>query len=154
MVPWVVGAVALLAAGLVGVYFLAQTIFRVETKADTVLLEIDQKDAEVYVDGGKINVGRPGDRNTITVEAKEGKHLLRVTKVGFEAWTDDITFHANEAYRVKVSLKPVVVAKNDNKADKNPAKNDPATVKKSDPIPQPADPPRKKMKRNLLPKSR
>ncbi len=107
----------MLGAGLVGVYFL---VFRVETKPGTVLLEIDQKDAQVFVDGERISVGRPGDNNSVTVEAKEGKHLLRVTKVGFEPWTDDITFPASEPYRVKVSLKPVAVAKNDKNANKDP----------------------------------
>jgi serine/threonine protein kinase/formylglycine-generating enzyme required for sulfatase activity len=107
--PWLVwafGGGLLLVAGLV----LAIIILRVETKAGTVLLEIDQKDVEVSLDGDKITIGRPGDKDAITVEAKEGKHLLRVTKPGFEAWTDDITFRDKDPHRVKISLKPVAAA--------------------------------------------
>jgi formylglycine-generating enzyme required for sulfatase activity/predicted Ser/Thr protein kinase len=130
--PWLIGGAALLLAGLVGSYFLASIILRVETKAGTVLLEIDQKDADVFVDGEKIIIGRPGDKNTITVEAKEGKHLLRVTKEGFEAWTNEITFRDNEPNRVKISLTPVAVAQNQPKDRKEAPNKDPAPKKEQE----------------------
>jgi len=130
--PWVLGAAAVLLAA----YFLATIVLRVDTKAGTVLLEIDQKDAEVSVDGGKITLGPPGDKDTITVEAKEGKHLLRVTKEGFEAWTDDITFRANEPYRIRISLKPVVVPQNLPKDKPEPPRKGPATQREEVPAPK------------------
>jgi hypothetical protein len=102
-----VGA-AVLALGL-GAWLLAGVVFKTKVKTPNgevyVVLEIDQPDAEVIVDGQKINVHVPGDNKPIEIQVEPGRsHKLRVRKDGFEAVTQDIELKTGKSPPIKIRL--------------------------------------------------
>lgn len=104
----------IIAACLAGFLFLtwaATIIFKVETKAGTIILEIDQLElagAEVSVDGEKRITIRSGEgQEPINIEADEKTHSLKVTKGGFEAFVTSFTVKAGQQQTIKVRLDPV-----------------------------------------------
>jgi serine/threonine protein kinase/Leucine-rich repeat (LRR) protein len=102
--PLLLAGVATLAvAGLL----LSLFVFRVRTKAGTVVVEVDQPGAEVLVDGGKIKLTAPGDKEPVEIEVDEGKHELKVTKGGFQTATRALTLKAGERPLVRVHLEPL-----------------------------------------------
>jgi formylglycine-generating enzyme required for sulfatase activity/anti-sigma factor RsiW len=72
-----------------------------------VVLEIDQPGAEVQVDGQKITVNVPGDGQPIEVKVEPGQHRLRISKGGFEVFTEDIELKVGKSAPIKVALKPI-----------------------------------------------
>jgi serine/threonine protein kinase len=76
-----------------------------------VLVEIDQADAEVLVDGKKINVRVPGDMEPIEISVKdEREYTLLVKKGGFEAETRKFTYRTGKGQPIRVRLKKLAKA--------------------------------------------
>ncbi len=70
----------------------------------TVIVEVDQPDAIVEIDGKKIPIKSPDDKGPFTVEVDEGRHELKVTKAGFEPFTRAFTAKAGDREAIKVHL--------------------------------------------------
>lgn len=101
---WMVVALGLLSAA--ALIPLAAVVFQVRTPDGTIVLEQVPDGAEVFVDGRRIDVRLPGDKETVRVEAPPGKRELKITKGGFQAFTKQITLLAGKTETIKVSLKP------------------------------------------------
>ena len=82
-----------------------------KTPAGTIVLQIDQPEiagAEVAVDGQKKITLKPGrDQEPITIVADEKRHLLRVTKGGFETFAQEFTVDAGKPTQIAVHLEPL-----------------------------------------------
>jgi formylglycine-generating enzyme required for sulfatase activity/serine/threonine protein kinase len=108
-----IGGGAAVALALCG-WVLFSVIFRVQTADGTVVLEIDQpaadvQGAQVFVDEEqKITLKLAEDKEPVTIAVPIGKHTLKVTKGGFQAFTQSITVEdAQTAERVRVRLEPL-----------------------------------------------
>ena len=105
-----VGA-AVLALGL-GAWLLAGIVFKTKVKTPDgdafVVLEIDQPNAEVTVDGQKINVRVPGDNKPVEIHVEADRpHKLRIRKDGFEVVTRDVELRSGRSAPIRVLLEPV-----------------------------------------------
>lgn len=104
---WVFAGLALAAF-----VFLAGIVFKGETPAGTVILEVDQPSAAgavVSVDEEQkitINTGKNQEPIQVTADAK--KHTLKVTKGGFETFTRQFTVKSGQTETIKVHLVPLV----------------------------------------------
>ena len=104
---WVIAGLALAAF-----VFLAGIVFKVETPAGTVILEVDQPAAAgamVSVDEEQkitINTGKNQEPIQVTADAKT--HTLKVTKGGFETFTRQFTVKSGQTETIKVHLVPLV----------------------------------------------
>ncbi|MCC6419073.1 MAG: protein kinase [Gemmataceae bacterium] len=105
VLPWLGAA----AAGLLGALWVAGVIFRVQTPAGTLVIEVDQPGAAVFLNNRKYELKIPGGE-PITVEVDEGKHELKVTKGGFETFTKQFAVRAGGKETVKVRLEPLAAA--------------------------------------------
>ncbi len=74
-----------------------------------VVLEIDQSNAEIQVDGKKVTVNVPGDNKPVEIQWKPGRHQLRVSKDGFEVVSREIEWKTGISVPIKVNLEPVKV---------------------------------------------
>jgi formylglycine-generating enzyme required for sulfatase activity len=98
------------AAGLVAVGLLSLVVLTSRTAGGKVVVEIDQKDAQVFVDGKRITTQVPGDMKPIEITVGEGKHELLVQKDGFESVTREFSYRKGQAEPIRVTLKPTVVS--------------------------------------------
>ncbi len=99
----VAGAVALL---LVAVAIVLGVILRIETPAGTLVVEVNEPNAEVQVDDGKVSITTPNDGQPVEVEVDEGRHTLKVSKGGFETFTKEFVIRAKDTEVVAVTLEP------------------------------------------------
>jgi WD40 repeat protein len=76
-------------------------------KAPFVILEIEQPDAEVLVDGQKIQVIVPGDSKPVEIRVPPNKCKLEVKKGGFLAYTREVEVAPGKPDPIKVRLEPV-----------------------------------------------
>jgi formylglycine-generating enzyme required for sulfatase activity/tRNA A-37 threonylcarbamoyl transferase component Bud32 len=118
--PWLIVSVVGLLAVLV---LLAVTVFRVKTTAGTVVVEIDQPDAEISVDGSCMTITSPRDKEPVKIDVDEGSHQLRVTKGGFETFTKQFSLKGGATETIWVQLEPVKTAKSSPPPGKETAKN-------------------------------
>ena len=98
----------LLILGLLGV------VFSMQTPEGTLIVEVNQANAEISVDDGKVTLKSPSDSEPVEVEVAEGKHTLKITKGGFHTFAREfeITSGGEEVIRVTlVPLEKEVVAK-------------------------------------------
>lgn len=120
---WVIAGVMLAAF-----IFLAGIVFKIETPAGTVILEVDQPAAAGAVvtvdDERKITIATGKGQEPIQVSADEKKHTLKVTKGGFETFTWQFTVKSGQTETIKVRLVPLAVAE---KADPDPSMPFPMT---------------------------
>lgn len=100
---------------LASLILLAGIIFKVDTSAGTIILEIDQPElagAVVSVDDQqKITIKTGEGTEPIEVVADEKTHTLKVTKGGFETFTKQFTVKAGGKETIRVRLEPLAVAK-------------------------------------------
>lgn len=106
---WVIAGLVLAAF-----VFLAGIVFKVETPAGTIILEVDQPAAAgamVSVDDEqKITINTGQDQEPIQVAADSKTHTLKVTKGGFETFTRQFTVKSGQTETIKVRLVPLAVA--------------------------------------------
>jgi formylglycine-generating enzyme required for sulfatase activity len=100
-----VGAAALLIVVLLGV------VFMLKTPEGTLVVTVNERDAEITVDDGKITLKAPGDDKPVEIEVAEGRHTLKVTKGGFETFTDHFTIHSGGRQVFDVTLWPKKLAR-------------------------------------------
>ncbi|QGQ22043.1 protein kinase [Gimesia benthica] len=99
---------------LAGFVFMAGIVFKLETPAGTVILEVDQPAAAgamVSVDDEqKITISTGKNQEPIQVTADAKTHTLKVTKGGFETFTRQFTVKSGKTETIKVRLVPLAVA--------------------------------------------
>lgn len=99
----------LIAAGLLGVIGLvwaAAVLIKIDTEAGTIVLEIDDPSAigaVVTVDGKTIKIDQQGQL-PIQVTADEKEHMLKVTKGGFETFTEKFSVKSGGKESIRVRL--------------------------------------------------
>jgi formylglycine-generating enzyme required for sulfatase activity/serine/threonine protein kinase len=93
--------------GVVAVALLLGIVLRAKTAAGTLVVEIDQPGAEVYVDGHRYSITPAGDREPVQVEVQEGTRQLKVVKGGFETFTRAFAIKSGDKQVVRVRLEPV-----------------------------------------------
>ena len=96
-------------AGVLAAPWLAGVIFRVETPGGTLVIDVDQPDVEVFINGKQATLKVPGAGEPITLEVDEGKHELKVSKGGFETYVKQFGVKAGRKEAVKVHLEPLAV---------------------------------------------
>ena len=104
----------LMGAVLAPLIFMAGIVFKIDTPAGTIILEVDQPElagAVVSVDEQKKITIKTGEgKEPIEVVADEKTHTLQVTKGGFETFTKQFTVKAGGKEVIKVRLVPLEVA--------------------------------------------
>jgi formylglycine-generating enzyme required for sulfatase activity len=100
--------VALLAVGALAVLvLLAGLVFRIRTPQGMLVLRVDQYEADVVIDDGKITITTPGDEQPTEIWLKEGDHKLTVSKGGFETRVETFTIRSGQREAVDVKLEPL-----------------------------------------------
>jgi len=100
---WMIGSMAtlLLVAGVV-----LTVVFKIITAAGTLIVEVNEPDAEVQVDGSKIKITTSKDGQRVKIRVKEGIHTLTVTKGGFQTFTKEVVVKSGGVVTIKVRLEP------------------------------------------------
>jgi hypothetical protein len=86
----------------VAVALLIALVVKKSSRVGTVVLEIDQPDTEVWVDGNKMT---PSDAHP-AIDLPAGTHTFRVVKTGFQPVTQTVAVEAQDQQIVRVSLDP------------------------------------------------
>jgi len=86
----------------VAVALIIALVVKKTSNKGTVVLEIDQPDSEVWVDGNKMTTK---DAHP-TFDLPAGTHSIRVAKTGFKPVTQSVAVEAQEQQIVRVSLDP------------------------------------------------
>ena len=97
------------AAGLALLLLLAGVVFMIRTPEGTIVVRVDQPDAEISIDDGKVTLKTPGDDQPVEVEVAEGRHKLKVTKGGFQTHTKEFTIKSGARDVFHVTLVPLVL---------------------------------------------
>ena len=92
---------------------LAAIIFTLKTPDGTIIVEINELDASVEVlsDKNQIEVTRQSDSKPITISLDPGKHRLKVTKDGFELFTEEFSIESKGTKTISAKLVATLVAK-------------------------------------------
>ncbi len=95
---WLMGAAGLVASFML----LAGIVVSLKTKEGTLVVTVSEADANVQVlnEEEQIEVTRKGDKGPITIALDPGKHRLKVTKDGFEFFTQDFSIEAGVSQSV------------------------------------------------------
>ena len=94
-------------AGLLGLAVLATVILKMQTKDGVLVVEVNQPDAIVQVDEGKIEISRPGETGSISIAVDQGKHRLKVEKQGFQFYAQDFVMESGGKMEIKATLEPL-----------------------------------------------
>jgi formylglycine-generating enzyme required for sulfatase activity/serine/threonine protein kinase len=81
-------------------------VFTLKTPEGTLVVTVDEPDAEVLVDDEKVTIKSPGEES-IEIEVMEGKHTLRVRKGGFQTFTEEFAIESGGKETISVELRPV-----------------------------------------------
>jgi serine/threonine protein kinase len=96
---------------LLGGLALAGVLLQIKTSAGTIVVEIDQPElvgAEVSVDDQhRITIKSADGKEPIRVVADEKEHSLKVTKGGFETFTQHFIVKAGKSQTIRVQLDPL-----------------------------------------------
>jgi hypothetical protein len=104
-IPYVAGILA----SLVTTVIVVLLVMEYTTAKGTLVVEIDQPGAQVYLDGVKWKGEVAGGLKPIEIPIREGNHELRVVKEGFRTHTREIIFRKGQARPiVQVRLKPAL----------------------------------------------
>jgi WD40 repeat protein/serine/threonine protein kinase/formylglycine-generating enzyme required for sulfatase activity len=100
----------LIALSLAGILILAGVIFKLRTREGTLVVEVDQPGAEVQVlnERDEIVVDLKSGDKPLTIGVEPGKGRLRVTKDGFEMYTEEFTLNSRGTRALKATLQRVV----------------------------------------------
>ena len=105
------GSVAL---GVLLILVLLGVVFSMRTPEGTLVVEVNQPDAQISVDDGKVTLKSPGESEPVEVEVAEGKHTLKITKGGFHTFAREFQIASDGEEVIRVALVPLeekVVAK-------------------------------------------
>jgi len=93
----------------VGVSFLTVLIvmIAVNTPRCTIVVRVNEPDAQVSVLGGRVTRRTPGDPESVEMEVSEGPHTLKVTKDGFATHTEAFTIKRGARETFDVTLVPL-----------------------------------------------
>ena len=100
-----VGA-AFLGIGLLALLF--GVVFKIQTPAGRVVVEVDQPNAVVEVDDGKIRITTEDIGHPVEFEIDDGKHTLHVSKDGFKSETREFSIESQGERVLHVELRPEV----------------------------------------------
>ncbi len=90
-------------AGLLAAAILAAVVFKLRTKDGTLLVEVNQPDAVVQVDGN-VEITQPGGKGAISISVDPGKHRLKVEKDGFQFFAQDFEMDSGGTATIKATL--------------------------------------------------
>jgi serine/threonine protein kinase/formylglycine-generating enzyme required for sulfatase activity len=108
-------------------------VFKVKTPDGLIVLENVPRDAEVLVDGAKVNVTWPGLGKPLEIRAVPGQHKVEVKKEGFKTFGEVVTVKADDSDEITVRLEPLVADRPDPKRAE-PIRPQPARVEPT-PVP-------------------
>lgn len=97
---WLLGV----CGAVLGTVLLLGLVLRVKTAEGTVVLDVDQPDVSVYVNGREIEIRVAGEKAPIQIKVMEGKHELQVKKDGFETVTRKFSYRKGDKVVVQVRL--------------------------------------------------
>ena len=100
-----IAAACAVAALLVAVAF--GVVFMLKTSEGTIIVEVDQPDAQVSINDGEFTITTPGDAQPVKVRLEKGEHALTVSKGGFETQTKQFTIRSRGQEVVRVRLVPL-----------------------------------------------
>ena len=81
-------------------------VFSIRTPEGTLVVTVNEPDAEISVDDGKITLQSPDDNEPVTVEVVEGEHTLSVSKGGFRTYTKTFSIVSRGREALHVELLP------------------------------------------------
>jgi hypothetical protein len=85
-------------------------VFKVKTPDGVIVLENVPKDAEILVDGDKINFTWPGLGKPLEIRAVPGQHKVEVKKEGFTTFGEVVTFKKDGSDEVTIRLEQTPTA--------------------------------------------
>ena len=68
-------------------------------------MQVDQPDAQVSVDDGKITLTTPDDEQPVEIQVATGEHTIKVSKGGFQAFTQEFQISKGGKQQIRVTLK-------------------------------------------------
>ncbi len=100
----------LLGGGILGaLVLLAGIIVSLKTKDGTLVVTVSEADAQVQVlnEAGQVEITRQGETSPIMISVDPGKHRLKVTKDGFEFFTQDFSIESGGKQPITAKLEPL-----------------------------------------------
>ena len=82
-------------------------VFSMHTPEGTLIVEVNQANAEISVDDGKVTLKSPSDSEPVEVEVAEGKHTLKVSKGGFRTFAREFEITSGGEEVIRVALVPI-----------------------------------------------
>jgi len=107
-VPFVPIAIGVGILGLVGL-LLWGTVLILRTPKGTVVVEIDEPNAVVSVDDGKLEFNTTEDDQSIEIKLKKGEHTVTVAKEGFESQTRQLLVKRGQTETIRIDLASVSI---------------------------------------------
>lgn len=94
---------------LAALILLAGIVVSLKTKDGTLVVTVSEADADVQVlnEAGQVEVTRKGEKGPITIAVDPGKHRLKVTKDGFEFFTQDFSIESGGKQPITAKLVPL-----------------------------------------------
>ncbi|MFH1924024.1 MAG: serine/threonine-protein kinase, partial [Planctomycetota bacterium] len=96
------------AAGFFFLVLLLSVVLMLRTPEGTLVVTVNEADAEILLDDGKVTLKNPGEKEPVEIEVVEGKHTLRVRKGGFQTFTKEFTIELGGKETIRVELRPMV----------------------------------------------
>jgi formylglycine-generating enzyme required for sulfatase activity len=100
----------LIGGGVFGVLILlAGVILTLKSKDGTLVVTVNEPDAKVEVlnEAGKVEITRQGEKGAISISVDPGKHRLKVSKAGFEFFTQDFSIESGGRQPITAKLVPL-----------------------------------------------
>jgi len=130
----IIGSVA---AGIV-LLLLFATVLILWTSKGTIVVQIDEPDAVVSVDDGKLQFTTTKEAQSIEIKLKKGEHTLTVTKDGYEPYSRQLLVKKGQTETIRVDLASASIQE----SGKVPTTTAPASIAKQPATkPVPAGPP-------------
>ena len=98
---WTYAAVA---GGTMAVVVLLGVVFMMRTPVGILTVEVSEPGATIEVDDGRVKLALPDDKEPVEIEVDEGTHTLKVTKGGFEAYTEEFVIKSGGKETIRVTL--------------------------------------------------
>ncbi len=100
-------AAGCMASGCFLLVLLVGHVLQPRTSEGTLLVKVNQPQAEVEIDAGRAKITTRDNREPVKVKIEEGVHTLRVTRGGFETFTKEFTIRAGQWEWIRVELVPL-----------------------------------------------